>query len=275
MAIFIYGLVDPRDDTVRYVGKTIDLENRFLQHLREHGSTRKCKWINKLLKLGLKPDLIILEKIENNFENKWDKFESKWIGYYKKLNGELFCNHTDGGDGVHNPSRESREKLSISRKKLFQDDEFRKKFLAWVKSPERCKKISKALTGKKKSVEHIKKLPQNRKGFKHSPEFSEKISKARLGSKHSEETKQKLKLLNLGNKYGIGNKSRTGQKQSVEEKLKKSLATKGMPKSEEWKAKMRGRKQSPEWIEKRKKSYFETLEKKRRNQDGEKLYQEP
>jgi DNA-binding XRE family transcriptional regulator len=64
---FIYSLVDPRDDTVRYVGCAIDVEERFNQHLRDNGNTSKCKWLTELKKQGLLPRLEILEVVDGFF----------------------------------------------------------------------------------------------------------------------------------------------------------------------------------------------------------------
>lgn len=81
----------------------------------------------------------------------------------------------------------------------------------------------------------------------------------------SEETKEKLRKINMGNKYGIGNKSRTGYKNSdemnrkISEGLKKvhhtdewntnvSVALKGKPKSESHKASLRKPKPKYMWL---------------------------
>lgn len=64
---FIYALVDPRDDTVRYVGCAIDVEERFNQHLRDRGNTPKCEWLAELKRHGLLPGLEILEVVDGFF----------------------------------------------------------------------------------------------------------------------------------------------------------------------------------------------------------------
>jgi DNA-binding XRE family transcriptional regulator len=59
----IYALLDPRDDTVRYVGCAIDVEKRFQEHLRDRGNTPKCRWLAELKYYGLYPRLEILETV--------------------------------------------------------------------------------------------------------------------------------------------------------------------------------------------------------------------
>lgn len=70
--------------------------------------------------------------------------------------------------------------------------------------------------------------PAWNKGKKLTATHRNKVRLAHLGKKHSEQTKR---LMSESRK---GNKSRTGQKQSVEERLKKSIALRG-EKSPYWK----------------------------------------
>ena len=54
----IYTLSDPITGAIRYVGKTINLKQRFNKHIMESKkSTKSYKkaWINSLLKKELKP----------------------------------------------------------------------------------------------------------------------------------------------------------------------------------------------------------------------------
>ena len=61
----IYGLFDPRDSKLRYIGFTSqELKGRLRQHLRkkrlftEH--THKNCWIKKLISIGLLPEIKLL-----------------------------------------------------------------------------------------------------------------------------------------------------------------------------------------------------------------------
>jgi hypothetical protein len=71
-----------------------------------------------------------------------------------------------------------------------------KQVIKMTQDPERCAKISKALTGRPKSAEHIAKLI----GHEVTAETREKLRQANLGKKHSLKTKKKM------------SKSRTGVK---------------------------------------------------------------
>jgi GIY-YIG catalytic domain-containing protein len=62
---YIYALIDPRDDTVRYVGVTRDVYFRLSRHVKDASKMdRKGTWINGLEQLGLSPELEILETVE-------------------------------------------------------------------------------------------------------------------------------------------------------------------------------------------------------------------
>ena len=89
----------------------------------------------------------------------------------------------------------------------------------------RCKGHSEET--KKKMSESKKGKPPNNKGKQLSEETKRKISEKASLYRHSEESKEKIRQKAIGNKRGLGNKSRTGQTQSAEERLKKSEALKG------------------------------------------------
>lgn len=60
--VFIYGLIDPRTDEIRYVGQTVNPANRFSAHLRGLKETsQKAEWVRELLDAGFCPVMKILE----------------------------------------------------------------------------------------------------------------------------------------------------------------------------------------------------------------------
>lgn len=57
--------MDPRDDTIRYVGLSKDVQFRIQQHLWGFcGSRQNRLWIESLQQLGMSPTLLILEEID-------------------------------------------------------------------------------------------------------------------------------------------------------------------------------------------------------------------
>ncbi len=101
--IFIYVLTE-MDGAIRYVGQTHDPSTRLKQHLAESRPTnarnnnkRKAAWIQSLLSVGQKPQMLILEV--TTLEQR-DEREQYWI---KKLSSTC---HLLNGEHTH--SRNSR-----------------------------------------------------------------------------------------------------------------------------------------------------------------------
>lgn len=91
----IYGLVDPRDGQVRYIGQSINPAKRYKNHvsLGSYGSPSKDDWIRNLLDQGCKPDLIIIDGCDT--EQEAYGLEGYWICHYHNeganlLNGEVY-----------------------------------------------------------------------------------------------------------------------------------------------------------------------------------------
>lgn len=91
--VFIYALIDPRNNEIKYVGKTNNVKRRFYQHLTEDGKYKKVRWINKLLSLKIKPIMIELDEVLQCDEDFW---KTHWISLIKSWGFELL-NHTNGG----------------------------------------------------------------------------------------------------------------------------------------------------------------------------------
>ncbi len=100
---YIYALIDPRTEEIRYIGKTCNIKERFNKHksTAKHCRTHKEKWINSLQKINLQPKLkILITSIEQLLNN----LEIELIKHYKQ-----FCklvNGTAGGDGTRKPQTE-------------------------------------------------------------------------------------------------------------------------------------------------------------------------
>jgi hypothetical protein len=69
---YIYALLDPSTNQIKYVGQTNDIDRRFNDHLSsslnknsESYDTYKARWIRKLLSLDIKPIIKIIEECEN------------------------------------------------------------------------------------------------------------------------------------------------------------------------------------------------------------------
>lgn len=129
---FVYGIIDPRDGFLKYVGKTIHGKTRFREHLstgRLTGTTKKKCWLKKLLKLGFSPQFLILEEAA---PADLPELEVFYISYLRSI-GSPLLNMTTGGEGT--PGR----KLSQKNK-----DNLRKRMTGRYVSPATREKIGNA-----------------------------------------------------------------------------------------------------------------------------------
>lgn len=228
--VYIYGLYNPTTNELRYIGKTISsLSERLKRHLKEKTDFYKNRWIRSLTAKNITPEIRLIEIVEFPF---WKVAERNWIAYCKSI-GIKLTNTTPGGDGIGFNSPQRRKQLSYEMKQKWLNPDIREKFL----SKERAIKISQALTGRKHSPEHVAKLPQNKPGRKLSDATKQKMRDASHHRIPSAEEREASRKRSTGNKYGLGNKSRTGQVQSAEERKKKSIANLGKKDSEECKRK--------------------------------------
>ncbi len=93
--VYIYSLKDPRNNEIRYVGKTVNMENRYHAHTNIGGNKKNDLWISELKALGFLPIMDILEVSD---EENWDEAEKYWIAYGRD-NGWKLNNIADGGGG--------------------------------------------------------------------------------------------------------------------------------------------------------------------------------
>jgi hypothetical protein len=93
--VFIYSLIDPTTELVRYVGKTCDPTSRLRKHLTEKNKTFKCQWIKGLKAKGLQPKMEILDECE---ASNWEEKERFYIRLFKAV-GATLVNTLPGGEG--------------------------------------------------------------------------------------------------------------------------------------------------------------------------------
>lgn len=142
--IYIYGLIDPFTKEIRYIGKSIRPKERLTNHCNDKSTTWRTNWIQSILKKGKRPELIILQSLDDSED--WQKSEIDWIKKSRDMGWRL-TNCTDGGDGLVNPPQEVRDKMI------------------------------KTWTGRKHSEKTKKLIGEKSRGRKHSEEHKAKISK--------------------------------------------------------------------------------------------------
>lgn len=167
----IYRLVDPTissDDEknrIRYIGWTNKrLSDRLSNHVTEarhdksQQHTHKNRWINKLLNLGIRPEIELVDDTDNPDEIK--QMEIKYIALYAKKGCKL-TNATKGGDG------QLGRIVSDEQKALFEKaiDVYDKQgnFLRTIKSQKECEiqlgvnsaKVSQVCNGIRKTTGNL------------------------------------------------------------------------------------------------------------------------
>jgi len=146
--VFIYGLVDPETMQIRYIGKTVNPEQRLASHCHEKSACHRSHWIQSLKAKGLKPSIVCIEEIRGDWP--WQESERFWIALATR-SGWPITNNTSGGDGVPDLPKEARERISS----------------AWI--------------GRRHSAESKKLIGIASSLRKHSVETREKMSNAHSG----------------------------------------------------------------------------------------------
>jgi len=178
---FVYGLADPRNNQIRYIGWTVDLEKRYKGHLTDNTNTHKVYWIQSLLRDGIEPEMYIIEEIPVSLREEREKY---WIEKYGRKN---LVNGTDGGDGTTGYvfTDEQRKVQQQHAIKQFSDPVQRARLaslrLGTTMSNETRRKIGAAHVGRKRPPRRKETIEKHRLalvGKKHTPEHNKKISEA-------------------------------------------------------------------------------------------------
>lgn len=107
--VFIYALKEPDTEKIRYVGVSNNPKNRLRTHFcsAKTGNTHRACWIRSLVRRGLKP---VLEIIDEVLDSEWRQLEVAYIDYFRECGCDL-VNGTSGGDGMLNPTDETRKNI--------------------------------------------------------------------------------------------------------------------------------------------------------------------
>ncbi len=211
-ATYIYVLIDPRDGEIRYVGKTVFmLEDRLNKHLRDKHNNYRTRWIQSLVRQGLKPIIKLIETVPPDED--WAERERYWIAYYRSIGANL-TNFTDGGEGVPGwiPLKETRRRMSNGQRNRKPITQITRQKLSIANKGRKSPMI-----GKRHSNASKEKMCQAHLGKKHSPETREKVRQARLGKPLSFEHREKLAQAKLGKEQSPEHieKSRRGRMKPV------------------------------------------------------------
>lgn len=173
--MLLYGLYDEHGE-IRYIGQTTKtVEQRLREHLWPTSLKKpghKNHWIKSMLARGLTPVARVFQVL--NAKEDLDAAEKYWIRFLRDQGCRL-VNDVDGGEGLCNPSLETRARMSAAKKG----------HPSWKK-------------GTRLSEETKAKLRQANLGKRASVETRAKMSAAKLGHHLSEEGRAKIRASRLG-----------------------------------------------------------------------------
>lgn len=166
---YIYGLVDPRTKTIRYVGKSKNPFTRAKNHLAEarmksRRGGQRLVWLRELLTAGVEPDVVILECVHGM----WAEREKTWIA---AISG-LLNGHPGGAGGWEHLTRAQRvragQKGGAAGKgtkccKVFCE---KQKRLGKLEGKARSERLQRGRKGSSKVAAHCRRIAQEREARK-------------------------------------------------------------------------------------------------------------
>lgn len=177
--VWIYALAHPETGEVRYVGKSVNPQNRYRLHLSRANNPKVkeqnqhlARWIRKVVK----PALIILDETDELF---WKQDECWWIKQFDNL-----INRSPGGDPGpmdQYPSARINQSLAMKRRRGIK------------LTDEHKAKLSASHMGLQNNL--------GKGGWKHTPETIERIKKT-ASSKWTPEMKEAARQRRLGKPPG-------------------------------------------------------------------------
>lgn len=192
----IYGLVDPRDARVFYVGRSCSGLKRPRQHWRP---AHLAKWahlhvarkIRQILAAGELPGVLVLERCAG--ADDLNDAEVRWIAHYRAA-GVRLTNLTDGGGGTS----------------------------GWVPSAEWRRKVAAANTGKTMLPDTRRKLSLSHTGWSPSEETRKKISALKM--RQTPETRRKIAEAVRAHRAAVPRGHSPETKRRIAESVRRTLA---------------------------------------------------
>lgn len=268
----IYALVDPRDNQIRYIGKTVrKLQIRLRNHMTaadEGFETWVARWCHSLKRQGLTPEMPVIETVPPGDD--WAESEKFWIAYFRFLGANL-VNHAEGGQGTdgYKFTEEQRERLrqahvgqertpeTVEKFRKAMDDRKASGVKRKAPAPEsfaraEATRAARRARGEYKkhtpSEEQVQRLIDARRAKAQDPEYRAKMSAACKGRVISGETRAKISAAHRGRQKSAEERAKLsaakmGKSPSAEtrKKISETLKSKGLPGrplSEEHKAKL-------------------------------------
>lgn len=187
----VYGLIDPRNGQIRYVGKSTSGSRRPFQHGQPYSLKlpgHKTNWLRQLAAEGLRPEVVILDDSPTSL----DAAEQFWIAYFRFVGADL-TNHTIGGDGMvgfrHSPA--TKAKIAAAKRGRPPPpaaiEAARAVTLGRKLSPSHIAKMKAALSGRAPKCARGPKSPEHRAKIAESNRRTKSLQRAIRLSAHGQE----------------------------------------------------------------------------------------
>lgn len=227
-------LKDPRDGTVRYVGKTsVSLRQRLQSHtsnaLVKNLQTHVSAWIRLIHALGLVPGIELLETVQHGDD--WASRERHWIAW-NKASGAVLTNLTTGGEGTpgkivgpewrakmsalfmgrvmdnhtralmseakRNLSVEARATMGAAQKRRFADPEARERLADQARNPSADTRAKIGAASRNRPAESNARIAAANRARVVTEETRARISAVKMGHPTSAETREKIAATQRG-----------------------------------------------------------------------------
>jgi len=204
---YLYVLQNTITDKT-YVGQSVNPVSRLKvhRHSLNRGAHQNCYLQNAWAKYGKDAfESYILAEFSSKEEvDEAEKFYIRWF----KAQG-LSYNNVDGGEGLCNPSAETREKIRLAH--LGRPS---------TEAQRAALELGRDKTGFVHSEESKQKMSNAKQGWRPSPELIEIVKQIHTGRPKSEEERRKLSEANKGNQNFLGKHHTEEMKQKMSEARK-------------------------------------------------------
>ena len=153
----IYGLYDPRDGELRYVGKANDAKKRLVSHIRDsrHRKTPVYCWIRKLQSMNLAPEMRVIEAVA---ADRWEDAERRLISANSSAK---LLNVAEGGGQPHCPLATRQQNGRKNAESLHSDPERKSKWALMRETARHVQKVLRPSQAHKYSLSHKRKCILN------------------------------------------------------------------------------------------------------------------
>jgi hypothetical protein len=188
---FIYVLIDPIDNLIKYVGKSDTPEKRRKQHIQEsvsefsYANTLKVNWIKNIVSQGLEPVMQIIDEVP---KTEWRFWEKHWEDLLLSWGFPLKNGDDCGRGGLTSQTQEARKKIRFAYLNKSYEERYGVEKAAQIKQKLRDYRLNMS-TDKKKEFQAKRKekiTPERQR------EINKKVSASRLGQRLSEAQKKKI-----------------------------------------------------------------------------------